>query len=120
MTSLLDCVPAGNPAFSRPTANLTGCELFRHESGINVLTLATGKGGGLKKKVYHVDEIPTQLGGQAFRLTPSVLDTLANGETEYVILVNAHDSSCSCAGHQFTGGCKHLSSLLHFTEGGAL
>jgi hypothetical protein len=100
MTSLLDCVPAVNPAFSRPTANLAGVDLFHAPNGVTVLTLATGKGRSLRKKVYHVEEIPTALGGRAFRLTPGVSDTLAGGETEYVVLVNAHDSSCTCAGHQ--------------------
>jgi hypothetical protein len=117
---MLDCVPAVNPAFSRPTANLSGCDLFRHPNNVNVLTLATGRGNGLRLKMYHVEEIETHLGGRAFRLTPSTIDKLANGEAEYVVLVNAHDSSCTCAGHQFTGGCKHVSALLHFAAEGGL
>jgi hypothetical protein len=120
MSSLLESPPAVNPRFTRPTKSLAGCGLFRHVSGIAVLTLATGRGRSLKTKQYLVEEVPTQLGGRAFRLTPSVADTLANNETEYVVLVAGADSSCTCPGHGYTGGCKHLSSLLHFTEGGAL
>jgi hypothetical protein len=118
--SLLDCVPEVNPRFTRQTANLSGCDLFRHPNGVNVLTLATGRGNGLRLKMYHVDEVETHLGGRAFRLTPSTLDALANGETDYVVLLNGIDSSCTCAGHSYTGGCKHLSALLHFAGKGEL
>jgi hypothetical protein len=120
MPSILDCIPAVNAAFSRPTANLAGVEFVHAANGITVLTLATSKGKGLRLKLYHVEEVPTQLGGRAFRLTPSVLDKLANGEAEYTVLLNGPDSSCSCPGHSYTGGCKHTSALLHFRESGAL
>jgi hypothetical protein len=120
MPSILDCVPAVNPAFSRPTANLSGCDLFTAPNGITVLTLATGKGARYRKKTYHVEEIPSAIGGRAFRLTPGGLDTLANGEAEYTVLLNGPDSSCTCPGHQWTGGCKHLSAHLHFAGEGRL
>jgi hypothetical protein len=63
--------------------------------------------------------MPSAIGGRAFRLTPSILDKLADGE-EYHVLLNGPDSSCSCPGHSYTGGCKHVSSLLHFAEGDEL
>jgi hypothetical protein len=116
---MLDVVPAVNPWHTRPTANLSGADLFRHENGVNVLTLATGKGRSLRLKMYHVEEMPSDLGGRAFRLTPSVLDKLADGQ-EYHVLLNGRESSCTCPGHQWTGGCKHVCSLLHFAEGGEL
>ena len=123
MASLLDCVTVVNPAFTRPTANLSGVGLFV-ENGVTLLSLVTGKGNGTRAKWYRVEEIETQLGGRAFRLTPAVyskLDSkLAGDETEYVVLVNGHDSSCTCAGHQFTSGCKHVSALTHFAAEGRL
>jgi hypothetical protein len=119
MPSILDCVPAVNPAFSRQTANLAGCDLFTASNGVTVLTLATGKGRGYREKTYYVEKVPTQLGGRAFRLTPGFLDKLAHGE-EYHVLLNGPESSCSCPGHSFTGGCKHVSALLHVTAEGQL
>jgi hypothetical protein len=88
MESLLDCVPRVNTAFTRPAANMAGCDLFRHENGVTVLTLATGKGRGYREKVYYVEEVPSAIGSRAFRLTPGVLDKLANGEAEYTVLLN--------------------------------
>jgi hypothetical protein len=67
---------------------MAGCDLFRHENGVTVLTLATGKGRGYREKVYYVEEVPSAIGGRAFRLTPGVLDKLANGEAEYTVLLN--------------------------------
>jgi hypothetical protein len=68
MPSLLNCVPAVNPAFSRPTASLAGVELFHASNGIAVLTLATGKGRSPRLKTYHVEEVPSAIGGRAFCL----------------------------------------------------
>ena len=119
MLSVLDQVPVVNPAFTRPTSNLSGVGLFV-ENGTTLLSLVTGKGRAVKEKFYRVEEIPTQLGGRAFRLTPAVYSKLAGDETEYVVLVNGPDSSCTCAGHQFSSGCKHVSALLHFAAEGRL
>jgi hypothetical protein len=120
IASVLDQLPEVNPAFTRPTANLAGCELHVYDNGVVLLQLVTGKVRSVKEKFYRVEEIPTELGGRAFRLEPAMGDKLAAGETDYCVLVNGHDSSCTCAGHQFSGGCKHVSSLLHFAAEGRI
>jgi hypothetical protein len=113
MQCVLDQVPLVNPVFTRPTANLSGAALYV-EGGHVLLSLVTGKGRAVKEKWYHVQPIPTQLGGSAFRLEPAMGDKLAGGEESYVVLLHGHNSSCSCSGFQWTNGCKHLSALLHF------
>jgi hypothetical protein len=113
MQSVLDQVQVVNPAFSRPTANLSGAALYE-EDGRVLLTLVNGKRNATKARWYAVERIPTELGGSAFRLQPALGDKLANVEESYVVLLHGPASSCSCAGHQFTSGCKHLSALLHF------
>src|SRR5258708_395852 len=110
MQSVLDQVPGTSP-FTRPVASLTGCELY-DEGGALLLQLVTGKRNATKAKWYAVERVPTQLGGSAFGLEPAMGDKLAGGEESYVVLLHGHNSSCSCSGFQWTGGCKHLSALL--------
>jgi hypothetical protein len=119
MQSVLDQVPVVNPAFTRPTANLAGAALHE-ENGHVLLTLVTGKRNATRAKWYAVERIPTELGGSAFRLQPALGDKLANDEESYVVLLHGHNSSCSCSGFQWTGGCKHLSALLHFQTQGRI
>jgi hypothetical protein len=116
MSSVLDPVPPANP-FTRPVASLTGANLY-DEAGVLGLQLVTGKGTAAKAKWYALEAIPTQLGGRAFRLTPATGDNLAAGETDYVVLLAGPDSSCTCPGHTYSGGCKHVSALLHFQAEG--
>jgi hypothetical protein len=101
-----------NLNFTRPTAGLAGCCLFNAPNGITVLTLATGKGLGFRSKTYHVEEVPSDIGGRAFQLTPSTIDTRANGEQEYHVLLAGRETTCSCAGFAYTGGCKHVSASM--------
>jgi hypothetical protein len=82
--------------------------------------LVTGNGHRESAKFYYVEEIPTQIGGRAFRLTPFSTDKLATGESEYVVLLAGPDTSCTCPGHSFTGSCKHASALLAFASEGRL
>jgi len=107
-------------AFTRPVASLTGAQLHDLDGGRLALVLGTGKGRCTSFKFYYVEEIPTQIGGRAFRLTPFSTDKLATGESEYVVLLAGPDSSCTCLGHCFTGGCKHASALLAFAAEGRL
>jgi hypothetical protein len=84
--------------------------------GRRALVLVTRKGS----KFYHLFEVPTQLGGRAFRLEPFSMDRLATGESDYTVLLAGPDTSCTCPGHSYTGGCKHASSLLGFQAEGRL
>ena len=113
-------VPVALVPFTRPVASLTGAQLHELNGGRLALVLVTGKGRRASAKLYHVEEIPTQIGGRAFRLEPFSTDRLATGESEYVVLLAGPDSSCTCPGHCYTGGCKHLSALLAFATDGRL
>jgi hypothetical protein len=119
MDTIASSAPAVN-GFTRPVASLTGAQLHELDGGRLALVLVTGKGSRAKQKLYHLEEIDTQLGGRAFRLTPFSTDRLADGETDYVVLLHGPDSSCTCKGHTFTGGCKHASALLAFAADGRL
>ena len=112
-------VPAPPVPFTRPVASLTDAQLHELDGGRLALMLMTGTGKRAKQKFYHVEPIPTEIGGRAFRLTPFSQDTLADG-TEYVCLLHGPDSSCTCPGHCYSGGCKHISALLAFAAEGRL
>jgi hypothetical protein len=111
MSSFLDEVPQVN-GHTRPVACLSGCEL--HEcNGVLRLQLVRGKGNATKVKWYAVERIESDF-GIAFRLQAAMGDKLAGGETDYVVLLDGPDSSCTCKGHTYSGGCSHVSALLHF------
>jgi hypothetical protein len=113
-------VPAAPVPFTRPVASLAGAQLHELDGGGLSLVLVTGKGRRAAAKLYHVAEIPTQIGGRAFRLTPFSTDQLATGESDYVVLLADPDTTCSCPGHSWTGGCKHATALLAFVSLGRL
>jgi hypothetical protein len=118
MTSLH--VPRPPVTLSRPVQSLTDAQLHELDGGRLALVLMTSTGKRAKQKFYHVEEIETEIGGRAFRLEPFSMDRLATGESEYVVLLDGPDSSCTCPGHSFTGGCKHVSALLAFAAEGRL
>jgi hypothetical protein len=101
---------------TRPVASLTGAQLHAVDKGRYTLILLSKK----SSKFYHVEEIPTPLGGRAFRLTPFTTDKLATDASEYVVRLDGADSCCTCKGHTFTGGCKHVSALAAFAAEGGL
>jgi hypothetical protein len=115
MHTIASSAPAVNGC-TRPVKSLTGTQLHPLDDGSHVLILFTKKGS----KFYHLSEIETQLGGRAFRLEPFTTDKLATDEDEYVVRIDGADSSCTCSGHSYTGGCKHVSALLAFAAGGGL
>jgi len=119
MHTIASPAPAVN-GFSRPVASLTDAQLHELDNGRFALVLMTGTGKRAKQKFYHVEEIATEIGGRAFRLTPFSQDTLADGSGEYVCLLHGPDSSCTCPGHCYSGGCKHISALLAFAAEGRL
>ena len=116
MSTVLERRPHVNP-LTRPIASLTGASLYEH-GGLLRLQLVTGHGNRTAAKWYAVERIPSDF-GEAFRLTPTMGDTLADGES-YDVLLDGDNTSCSCAGHAFTGGCKHLSALIQFKADGRL
>ena len=64
-------------------------------------------------KAYELLALSTDFGGAAFRWFQS------EGEC-YDVLVNGADSSCSCKGWAYTGGCKHLQTTAELLALGVL
>jgi hypothetical protein len=74
-------------------------------------------GKGRAEQIYALAEFPTPWPGRAFTLTK------ADGEVYSVFLsldLNAEPHRCDCAGHTFTGRCRHLDSLLALMDDGQL
>jgi hypothetical protein len=93
---------------------------LQHEcNGVLRLLLARGKGNATQFKWYAVERIDSDF-GVAFRLQAAMGYTLADGETDYVVLLDGLDSSCTCKGHTYSGGCSHVSALLHFQSQGRM
>ena len=67
-----------------------------------------------RAKTYHVIPISTDIGGAAFRLHK--LGT----STTYDLLMNGTQSSCTCDGFCWTGGCCHLTAVQMLLEDGTL
>ncbi len=66
-----------------------------------------------KADSYELIPISTDLGGAAFRWFKS-------GGESYDVLASGTDSSCTCAGWSYTGGCKHLQTTFALLELGVL
>jgi hypothetical protein len=69
---------------------------------------------GNERKTYHVIPISTDIGGAAFRLHK--LGT----STTYDLLINGDQSSCTCDGCCWTGGCCHLTAVQMLLDDGVL
>jgi hypothetical protein len=68
-----------------------------------------------RRKTYHVIPLSTDIGGAAFRLHK----TDGSGES-YDLLMHGTESSCTCDGFCYTGGCCHLTAVQMLLEDGAL
>ncbi len=66
-----------------------------------------------KADAYELVPLSTDLGGAAFRWFRS-------GGESYDVLASGTDSSCTCAGWSYTGGCKHLQTTFALLELGVL
>ncbi len=69
--------------------------------------------GRRKADAYELIPLSTDIGGAAFRW-------FKPGGESYDVLVNGHDSSCTCAGWSYTGGCKHLQTTHELLASGVL
>jgi hypothetical protein len=120
MSSVLGQHPCVNSIpFTRRVSILAEASLYVEGAHV-FLHLVRGKGSATKAKWYEVEEIETQLGGRAFRLTPAIYCKLAGDETDYTVLLHGHESSCTCAGFTYTGGCSHVQALQTFNDEGRL
>jgi hypothetical protein len=102
------------PSFSRPVKTCTGT-FFTTDCGRDRLCIDSGK----KNKWYVVDRLASDF-GDAYRLSPCCGHRLATGEASYEVLIAGRDTSCTCPGHAYTGGCKHVSALLQLRAEGRL
>ena len=67
-----------------------------------------------KADSYEVIPLSTDLGGCAFRwFRPEPANT-------YDILLRGSESSCTCAGWAYTGGCKHIQTTFELLDLGVL
>jgi len=69
--------------------------------------------GRRKADGYEIIPLSTDLGGCAFRWFKS-------GGESYDVLANGRESSCTCAGWSYTGGCKHLQNTFELLQLGVL
>ncbi|HVS37426.1 MAG TPA: hypothetical protein VMS17_17825 [Gemmataceae bacterium] len=68
---------------------------------------------GRDRNGYELIPLSTDFGGVAFRWFK------AGGEC-CDVLVSGTDSSCTCAGWTYTGGCKHLQTTAELLQMGVL
>lgn len=64
---------------------------------------------------YHLTEIPTEIGGRAFKV-----EKHGEEESSYDVLVNGAESLCDCKGHGRYGHCRHVESLTAVINAGKL
>jgi hypothetical protein len=68
-----------------------------------------------RQTTYHVFAVSTDIGGAAFRW-----HKLDGSGDVYDVLMHGTDSSCTCAGYCYTGGCKHLHCTKKLLDLGVL
>jgi hypothetical protein len=83
---------------------------YRHEAGDLIVTLIDRR-----QTEYLIQPLSSDVGGCAFRWRK-----LQGDRAEYDVLANGSDSSCSCAGHTYTDGCKHIHALFQLLGDGVL
>lgn len=73
---------------------------------------------GKASDVYFLAELPTQIGGRAFRVVKFGSDV----GTGYDVLIGARpaDSTCDCKGHTYHGHCRHVEALATLTNLGRI
>jgi len=68
---------------------------------------------------YRLETIASDLGGIAFQLEKA--HQVGNDMPEvYHVLLNGHNTSCTCAGHSFRGKCKHTDALEALIRAGKI
>ena len=102
------------PPFSRPVKTHTGHNLYEHE-GLLTLEIVSGR----KNAWYRVTRLASDF-GLAFRLNAACGDKLAAGCESHEVLLDGRATSCTCPGHSYTGGCKHVSALIQLVREGKL
>jgi hypothetical protein len=96
--------PAYRPLLSAPAA-----AYWTDETGRLCVLLSSRR----KADAYELIPLSTDLGGCAFRW-------FKTGGESYDVLVHGADSSCTCKGWAYTGGCRHIQTTFELLELGAM
>ena len=99
------------------TRPVTTCKHLYLVEECGRLRLQIAGKGGRNSKWYVVTPLASDF-GDAYRLTACCGDRLAGGAESHEVLLDGRRSSCTCAGHTFTGGCKHVSALMRLKAEG--
>lgn len=68
---------------------------------------------------YKLERIDCELGGTAFQLSQAHQGGEHQPEV-YHVLLHGKQTSCDCAGHSFTGHCKHVEALTALIAAGKI
>lgn len=111
----------GNRRFSRAVkpAAYSACNLYDHEGLLTLEIVAQPSRSRATNKWYRVTRLASDF-GVAFRLNACCGDKLAAGSESHEVLLAGRDTSCTCPGHAYTGGCKHVEALAALVAEGRL
>ncbi len=93
----------------RPLLSAPSAAYWTDETGRLCILLS----GRRAANAYELIPLSTDQGGCAFRW-------FKTGGESYDVLVNGTESSCSCKGWAYTGGCKHIQTSFELLELGVL
>jgi hypothetical protein len=93
----------------RPLLSAPQASYWRDETGRLCVLLS----GRRATDAYELIPLSTDIGGCAFRW-------FKRGGESYDVLAHGGESSCSCKGWAYTGGCKHLETTFDLLKLGVL
>jgi hypothetical protein len=99
---------------TRPVKSCTGYTLYEHD-GLLTLEIISGR----VNKWYRLTPVASDFGA-AFRLEGGCGDKLAGDAEAYDVNLDGRNTSCTCPGFCYTGGCKHASALLALQSEGRI
>jgi hypothetical protein len=99
---------------TRPVKTCTAYTLYEH-AGYLTLEIISGR----VNKWYRLTPAASDFGA-AFCLEGGCGDKLAGGAESYDVLLDGRNTSCTCPGFCYTGGCKHASALLALQSEGRI
>ena len=107
----MSSLPQPRPAVQlfRPLLSAPQASYWTDEVGAFHILLS----GRRAVNAYELIPLSTDLGGVAFRW-------FKQGGESYDVLINGQESSCSCKGWAYTGGCKHIQTSFELLELGVL
>ncbi len=107
--------------FSRPVkpAAYAACNLYEHLGLLTLEIVGQPSRRHAINKWYRVTRLASDF-GLAFRLNAACGDKLAAGAESHEVLLDGPRTSCTCPGHTYTGGCKHVEALAALVAQGRL